>query len=147
MALNAIRKISIRLIFLYRVNRFLFQLICRLLCNILIQSHFDYPYSLRYPYFNKSLKTKLQTLQYKCIRYCLNLNERAHVGLNEFQRINWLRINDRFEQCVRSRTLNFFNNKCPAYMNDVLKLTGHPNKPSPKTNYGQKILLYIAPTI
>ena len=111
----------------YRKNRFLSQPLRRLLCNAIIQPHFDYGCSAWYPYLNKSLKKKLQTLQNKCIRFCLNLNNRDHIGLTEFEKINWLPINDRFEQCISSTTFKFFNNKSPAYMNDIFKPAGHPN--------------------
>ena len=74
MALQVIKKINTRLRFLYRKNRFLSQPLRRLLCNAIIQPHFDYACSAWYPNLNKSLKKKLQTLQSKCIRFCLNLN-------------------------------------------------------------------------
>ena len=126
MALQVIKKINTRLRFLYRKNRFLSQPFRRLLCNAIIQSHFDYGCSAWYPSLNKSLKKKLQTLHNKCIRFCLNLNNRDHIGLTEFEKINWLPINDRFEQCISSTTFKFFNNRSPAYMNDVFKPAGHP---------------------
>ena len=158
MALHIIKKINTRLWFLYRKNRFLSQPLCRLLCNAIIQPHFDYGCSAWYPYLNKSLKKKLQTLQNKCICFCLNLNIRDHIGLTEFEKINWLPINNCFEQCISSTTFNFFNNRSPAYMNDVLKPAGHPItntrasflkliQPLRNTNYGQKTLSYLAPNI
>ena len=42
MALQVIKKINARLRFLYKKNRFLSQPLRRLLCNAIIQSHFDY---------------------------------------------------------------------------------------------------------
>ena len=42
MALNVINKIDSRLKFRHRQNRFLTPLLCRLLCNALIQPLFDY---------------------------------------------------------------------------------------------------------
>ena len=96
MALKVINKINSRLRFLYRKNRFLSPPLRRLLCNSLIQHHFDYACSAWHPNFNKRLKSKLQILQYKCIQFCLNLNNRAHIGQNEFEQINWLPVNDRF---------------------------------------------------
>ena len=42
MALQVIKKTNTRLRFLYRENRFLFQPLRRLLCNAIIQPHFDY---------------------------------------------------------------------------------------------------------
>ena len=75
MALKVINKINSRLRFLYRKNRFLSPPLRRLLCNSLIQPHFDYACSAWYPNLNKRLKSKLQILQNKCIRFCLNLNK------------------------------------------------------------------------
>ena len=155
MALQVIKKINTRLRFLYRKNRFLSQPLRRLLCNAIIQPHFDYGCSAWYPYLNKSLKKKLQTLQNKCIRFCLNLNNRDHIGLTEFEKINWLPINDCFEQCISSTTFKFFNNRSPAYMNHVFKPAGHLNantrvsflkliQPLRNTNYGQEALSYLA---
>ena len=100
MALQVIKKINTRLRFLYRKNRFLSLPLRRLLCNAIIQPHFDYGCSAWYPSLNKSLKKKLQTLQNKCISFCSNLNNRDHIGSTEFEKINWLPINDRFEQCI-----------------------------------------------
>ena len=42
MALKVVNKINSRLRFLYRKNIFLSPPLCRLLCNSLIQPHFDY---------------------------------------------------------------------------------------------------------
>ena len=80
MALKIINKINSRLRFLYRKSRFLSPPLCRLLCNSLIQPHFYYACSAWYPNLNKRLKSKLQILQNKCIWFCLNLNNRAHIG-------------------------------------------------------------------
>ena len=124
MALKVIRKINCRLRFVYRKNKFLSQPLCRLLCNCLIQPHFDYACSTWYPNLNNRLKSKLQILQNKCICFCLNLDSKTHIGLVEFEKINWLTINDRFEQCISSMTFECFNYLRPLYMNDVFKLPG-----------------------
>ena len=104
MALKVNSKINCRLRFLYRKNRFLSQHFRRLLCNALIEPHFDCACSAWYPNLNNKLKSKLQILQNKYICFCLNLNSRVHIGLPEFEKINWLPINDRFEQCSSSLT-------------------------------------------
>ena len=161
MALHVIKKINSRLYtstLFYRKNIFLSQPLRRFLCNGIIQRHFDYGCSAWYPYLNKSLNKKLETQQNKCIRFCLNLNNRDHIGLTEFEKINWLPINDHFEQCISSTTFKFFNNRSSAYMNDVVKPAGHPItntrtsflkliQPLRNTNYGQKILFYLTPNI
>ena len=137
---------------MYRKNRFLSLRLRRLLCNALIQPHFDYACSAWYPNLNNRLKSKLQILQNKCIRFCLNLNNRAHIGLAEFEKINWLPINGGFEQCICSMTFKYFSNLSPLYMNDVFKPAGQNttatrtylfklSQPLRKINHGQKFLV------
>ena len=105
-------------------NRFLSQPLRRLFCNVIIQPHFDYTYSAWYPNLNKSLKKKLHN-QY--VHFCLKLNNKDHTGLTEFEKINWLPINDCFKQCISSITFKFFNNRNLAYTSEVFKQAGHPN--------------------
>ena len=61
MALKVINKINSRLRFLYRKNRYLSPYLKRLLCNAIIQPHFDYACSAWYPDLNKKFKSKLET--------------------------------------------------------------------------------------
>ena len=69
MALSVINKINNKLKFLYRKNRFLTPSLRRLLCNALIQPHFNYACSPWYPNLTKKLKNRIQTSQNKCIRF------------------------------------------------------------------------------
>ena len=46
---------------------------------------------------------------------------RDHIGLTEFEKMNWLPINDRFDQWISSVTFKYFNNLSPLYMSDVFK--------------------------
>ena len=96
MALHVINKVNAKLKFLYRNNRILSKPLRRLLCNAIIQPHFDFGCCAWYPNLNKNLKNKLQTAQNKCIRFCLQLGNRSHIGHKEFEQINWLNIEDRF---------------------------------------------------
>ena len=52
-----------------------------LLHNVLIQPHFDYASSAWYPNLQKKLSDKLQICQNKCIRFCLSLGNRSHIGI------------------------------------------------------------------
>jgi len=79
MALNVIKKINMRLMFLYRINKFLTPQLRRMLCNVLIQPHFDYACTAWYPNLNSNLLKKLQIMQNKCIRFCLQLDNRSHI--------------------------------------------------------------------
>ena len=58
MALKVINKINSRLKFLHRKNKFLTPALRRLLCNALIQPHFDYASSAWYPKLTQKMKNK-----------------------------------------------------------------------------------------
>ena len=158
MGLHVLKKLNSKLKFLYRKNNFLTPSLRRLLCNALIQPHFDFACTSWFPNLNQSLKKKLQTSQNKCIRFCLQLGNRSHIGVDEFKKINWLSVTDRFDQCVCASLFKFFNKKSPPYMaeifnpiskngigtrNGLLKL----NQPSRKTKQGQNCLSYVGPSI
>ena len=82
MAMQVCKEVTSKLKFLYRKNRFLSKDLRRLLYNALIQPHFDYACAAWYPNLNKKYKNKLQVLQNKCIRFCLQLDKREHVRRN-----------------------------------------------------------------
>ena len=121
------------------------------------QPHFDYACSAWFPMLTKRLTKKIQTAQNKCIRFCLNLNNRAHVGIKEFKDINWLPTKERFEQCTATNVFKFFNNSAPSYMSEMFSPVGQGritrrsknklNLPFRKTNMGQNGLSYIGPKI
>ena len=153
-----LKKLNGKLKFLYRKNRFLSPPLRRLLCNAIIQPHFDYACTAWYPNLNQNIKKKLQTFQNKCIRFCLQLGNRSHIGVNEFNAINWLNVTDRFDQCVSASVFKYFNNDSPVYMAEIYKpVTRNSigtrnsflklNKPSRKTKQGQNCLSYIGPSI
>ena len=98
MAHEVISKVYARLQFLHRKNKYLTPNMRRLLCNALIQPHFDYACSARYPNLSRKLKNKIQTSQNKCIRFCLQLDEMSHISQKEFETINWLSIKERYNQ-------------------------------------------------
>ena len=123
MATKVLRLVNNRLKFLYRKQKFLTLSLCRLLCNALIQPHYDYACSAWYPSLNKRLSKKIQTSQNKCIRYCLNLDNRAHVGIDEFIKINWLPTKERVAQCICVNIFKFFNKMSPQYMSEIF----HPS--------------------
>ena len=77
MALKVINKINSRLKFLYRKSRYLTLYLKQLLCNALIQLHFDYAWSAWSLNLNKKFKSKLQTVQNS--RYCHQLENRSHI--------------------------------------------------------------------
>ena len=157
MAIQALGKINGRLKFLYRKQKFLTNGLKRLLCNALIQPHFDFACLAWYPNLNKKVKRKVQTAQNKCIRFCLNMENRAHIGVNEFKSINWLPTKNRFEQCILSNIYKFFNNSAPCYISELY----HPAKqfhvtrtsfqklilPNKTTNRGLRNLNFVGPRL
>ena len=127
MALNVIHKINNKLKFLYRKNVFLTPKLRRLLCNALIQPHFDYACSAWYPNLTKKLKHRIQTTQNKCIRFCLQLDKLKHVSHEEFERLNWLLVTYRFKHCVNSKVFKDFNEQYLTYLNEVFHVATESN--------------------
>ena len=101
--LSVIHKIHNEIKFFYRKNRFLFPTLMGLLFNALIEPHFKYTCSAWYPNLNKKLKSKIQTSQNKCIRFCLQLDKMTHTSHKEFEILNWLRVTERFNQSALAK--------------------------------------------
>ena len=153
---DILSKINNKLRFLYRKQRFLNKDIRRLLCNSLIQPHYDFACNSWYPLLTKNLKNRLQVSQNKCIRFCLNLNNRTSIDKTKFIEINWLPVENRYEQCIGTLIYKYFHNNVPEYINDMFTLnvrkynTRNPNilkRPPYKTSNGQKALSFLGPKI
>jgi len=119
--LNVIKKINMRLMFLYRKNKFLTPQLRRMLCNALIQPHFDYACTAWYANLNSNLLKKLQIMQNKCIRFCLQLDNRSHIGEAQFKNINWLPVNDRVKQISNVYVFKHFSNMTPYYIGELFE--------------------------
>ena len=157
MATKVMKTVNNRLKFLYRKQTFLNSTLRRLLCNALIQPHFDYASTAWYPNLNKRLTKGIQIAQNKCIRFCLGLENRTHIGVDEFVSINWLPTKQRFEQCVCVSVFKFFKETTPNYVSEIY----HPINQSHDTrrsknklhlplctkNSGQKALSYMGPKL
>ena len=157
MATAVLKKINSKLKFLYRKQNFLSKGLRRLLCNALIQPHFDYACQAWFPNLNKSLSMKIQSAQNKCIRYCLNLNNQKHLTKKDFQVINWLPTSERVNQRICVNAYKSFNNMCPSYMSDIFvplnavritRYSVHNFKvPFKRTDTGQNALSYVGPKL
>ena len=86
----ALKVINDKLKFLYRKNRFLSQELRRMLCNALIQPHFDCVCPVCYRNLTEKMKRKKQIRQNKWIRFCLRLDKTHHISEEDFRLINWL---------------------------------------------------------
>ena len=98
-----------------------------MLCNSLIQPHYDFACCPWYPDLSMSLKTKLQTTRNSCIKYFGGLKDRSHIGNNEFEKINWLPVSNRVLQCLAVTAYNFKNAFTPKHMDDIYSLQISPN--------------------
>ena len=120
MTYKTIKKTNFRLNYLFRKKHFLTTSLRRLLCNALIQPHFDYAFG--------KLKNKIQTTQNKCVQFCLNLDKMAHISQNGFKKLNWLPISDRINQCILSTTFKFVNDMDSNYLNEMFQWTAESNR-------------------
>ena len=141
MALKVINKINLRLKFLHRKNKFLTPALCRLLCNVLIQPHFDYASSAWYPNLIQKMKSKIQITQNKCIWYSLQLDKMTYISKNKFKPLNWLPVKDRFNQSINSVVFKYFTERCPSFLNEVLELP-FPNNLRTRNSHLKLICLF-----
>ena len=127
MVLNVIHKINNKLKFLNCKNVLLTPKLRCLLCNALIQPHFDYACSTWYPDLTKKLKHRIQTTQNKCMRFCLQLEKLKTISHEQFECLNWLPVTPRFKQFVDSFVFKYFNEQCPNYLNEVFDVATENN--------------------
>ena len=129
-----------------------------MLCNALIQPHFDYASSAWYPNLSKGLKEKLQITQNKCIRFCLFLDNREGIRYKHFKKINWLPVWERVKQFIAVIVYKFLNNIAPKYMGDIFNKVQNRQRtrcadesrisiPCRKHEYGKNCLSFLGATI
>ena len=157
MAMYVIKKINSKLKFLYRKNSYFSQSLRRMLCNAIIQPHFDYACSGWYTNLSEKIKNKLQVTQNNCIRFCLQKPNRSHIGYKDFVSMNWLSVAGRAKQMILCNVFNFFQNKCPTFMKEVFTPVDHQSintrssyqklvQPKRKTKAGLNSLSYVGPS-
>ena len=146
----------LKLKFLYRQSMYLNSAYSRLLCNALIQPHFDYGCYSWFPLFKKDLKLKLQKDKNKWVRFRLNLPPRSHIDPSYFRKINWLPVSDRVECCIVNTVFKYWNGIVPGYIHEMFmpslyrcctRLQVALDIPLRKTNTGQKSLSFLGPKI
>ena len=106
---------------MYCQSRYLTPAYKRLLCNALIQPHFDYGCSSWFLLLKKKLKLNLQKAQNKCILFCLNLPLGSHIDLSHFRKINWLPAGDRADYCIANTAFKYWNGIVPGYIHELFK--------------------------
>ena len=100
LASKVLRKINAKLKFLYQKSIYLIPAFRRLLCNALIQSHFDCGCFSWFPLLKKNLKIKLEKAQNKYIRFCLNLPSRFRIDPLHFRKIKLRPARDGVEHFI-----------------------------------------------
>ena len=121
MARRALKKINGKHKFLYRQAIFLNPACKRLLCNALIQPHFDYGCTSWCPPLSKGFLKRCQIAQNKRIRYCLALSTRTHISALHFNEINWPPVEHRVELCAATIVFKFLNQLTPSYFEDIFR--------------------------
>ena len=127
-----------------------------MLCNVLIQLHFDYACPAWYPNLNEKTKKNIQIMQNQCLCFCIQLDKMHHIFEKGFRLINWLPTSKRVDQFII--TYNFVNNIYPYYLNEIFEFATHCRigtrnnfsklkNPFSKTNMGQKAISYTGPSI
>jgi hypothetical protein len=120
-ARSLIDKVNSRLKFLYRNKRFLSMHTKKLLVSSLIQCHYDYACAMWYPGLSKYLKDRLQTCQNKVIRFVLNMDNRSHVGKEQFDILGWLPVSLRVDQIILSHVHKIKSSTAPEYLGEHFK--------------------------
>ena len=82
--LKVINKINRKLKLICSKNRFLSPELRRMLCNAIIQPHFDYTCPAWYSNLTEKTKKIIQIRQNKCIRFCLRLDKMHPISEEDF---------------------------------------------------------------
>ena len=156
MTRRALKKINGEIKFLYRQAIFLNPACKRLLCNALIQPHFDYGCTSWYPLLCKTFKKRFHIAQIKCIRYCLDHSPRTYISARHFNKINWLPVVHRTQLFTATTVFKFWNQLTPSYFEDIFtpsfnKYNTRSQKaldiPLQKTTTGQKNISFLGPKV
>ena len=119
MTMKSLIKINAKVQFSYRQNEFLNPKQRRLLCNSLIQPHFDHACLSCYTVVSKKIRKKIRFTQNKCIRFYLKLNSRHHTRAKEFKEINWLPTKEWVEQRVTTNVFKYWEGTSSFYVNNL----------------------------
>ena len=140
MALKVINKISGKLKFLYRENKFLSPKLRRMLCNEHIQPHFDYACPAWHSNITEKMKKKIQIMQNKCMRFCLRLDKMHHKPEQDFWFVNWLPTSQRVDHCINTIKFKFVSNTCPHYLKEIFEFAPHSRIDTKNKFYKLKFL-------
>ena len=106
--------------------------------------------------FAKNWKIKFKLLRINVFDFA-SILIRWLISQNEFEKLNWLPITDRINQCILSTTFKFVNDMGPNYLNEVFQWVAESNRtlrndylklkhPFRKTTAGQNSLSFLGPS-
>jgi len=116
---NVISKVNKYLKFLYRNGKYFDSKCRKLLCQSMVQSHFDYSCNMWYRGLEKKLKVKLQCAQNKMIRYIKCYDSRTHLTYDDFKELRMLDVNRRVDYLTLSLMYNIFHGSAPTYLCNI----------------------------
>ena len=121
MALQVINKINGKLKFLYRKNNFYAQNVkeCSttcLFCHILITHVQTGTITLL-----KKMKKKIQIMQTRSIRFCLEMDKMHRIYEEDFRPTNWLPTSKRVDHYINTITFN----TCLYYVKEIFEFASH----------------------
>ena len=90
-----IKKCGSRISFLYRNSAILDKRSRKSLCTALIQPYLDYCCSSWFSGLSQKLKSKLDVLQRRMVRFINSMHHMDHVDLSQYAEISWLTFADR----------------------------------------------------
>ncbi len=115
---SIVNKVNAKLKFLYRQRNFLDMNLRKLLCNSLIQCHFDYSCSSWYNGISKLLQKKLQIMQNKVVRYINDYGPRTSIRCSDLTNIGYLKTESRVKQLMLNHVHKIYNQTCPSYLSE-----------------------------
>ena len=133
-ATSVINKANSRLKFLYRKSKFLTMHTRKLLVMSLIQCHFDYACSSWYPGLTMLLKKKLQIIQNKMIRFVLKMDNRSHIGKEQYIYLGWLPVSKRVELIILCHVHKIKYGFAPEYLGEHFKSLNSVNSRCTRSN-------------
>ena len=116
---NVLKKANRTLKFLYRKANFLKSRERKMMCNTMLQSHFDYACNVWYRSLGKIQKNKLQIVQNKMVRYILCKDNRYHVDTDNLNELKMLNVNDRVDFLTLNTMYKIVNETAPPYLCDM----------------------------
>ena len=116
MAQKIIQKSNASIKFLYRKKMFLNQKCRKTGCMAMIQSRIDYASNFYYHTLPKYLKSRIQVVQNKMVRYILNYPNRTHLTTSDFIGIKWMSIENRVNYLAANHVFKCLNGHAPEYL-------------------------------